>query len=259
VNIVKNIIVDFGGAFSFIPILGSADWGYNFMLDQFGISRSAYSGGADNGFQNYLNAVLNPSLVLWQPGFVDLASYDMGPEACYFFNAKTSYTYPATYYFAHTTTRTDTCGAIQCADPAMNLIMAPTADIIGSISTSSLSCATFINCTSANVWCQHGAGSTTTPFCYDATWQENDGLVPFRSSIAPIIGTNPSQYSAPLLRDNYVNAWAHNAWYYHNHTTWANGPRDHMQIIGFDFNLLEDPSDSAYSLVLQEIQYAWAN
>jgi len=216
VDIVKDVIVDFGGAFSFVPLLGSADWGYNFMLDQFGVSRTSYSGGSDNGFQTYLDAVLNPSLPIWQPTFQDLASYDMGPEAVYNFNAKTQYTYSNTYYFSHTTSRTGPCGTSQCPDSSMGLIMQPTATIIGSIGSNANRCTTFITCTSANVWCQQGATPTPAPFCYDNTWQENDGLVPFRSSIAPIIGTNPSQYTAPVLRSSAVNAWQHGYWYYQN-------------------------------------------
>jgi len=239
------------------------------MLDQFGISRTSYSGGLDNGFENYLNAVMNPSLSLWQPSFTDLASYDMGPQACAAFNGKTQYTYTGTYYFSHVTSRTTSCnGNQQCPvtnfESSMEVLMQPTGTIIGSIASNPLNCTTNLQCSNANSWCQAGAGSHLTNFCYDSTYQENDGLVPKRSSLSPEIGVAAGTYVAPLPRNSYSNSWTSATWYYSLHTgdSGTNG-RDHIQIIGFDLQvgdyIFDDGADGTFTNVLAEIYYAWAH
>ena len=264
VNIVdklRDILGNIGSLLTFLPVLGSATWGYQFDLEQWGSSQTGYS-GSDGGFKNYLNAVLNPNNPLWNTN--DLAHYEMGPQAAYNFNRRPGarLAYPGTYYFAHTTSRTTRCSAdsrLQCPRGDMELLMAPTGLIIGSISISPNACKTYIQCTNADAWCQRGAPSTPVNFCYDSAWQENDGLVPFRSSWTPMLGV--SNYVPPKYRDDFTRSWAAATWYYRNHTTVGNGkPRDHIQIIGLDSQALwaEDGSDNTYNLIAEEVAYAWS-
>jgi len=249
----------------------------------FNIASVTSNGGTSPDTKGNTCPPYNTALNIWAPAYTDLASYDMGPQACANFNKQTQFIYPNTYYFSHATSRTDQLGSIQVPDGNIDILMGPTSVFIGAITTSPNACATSqvtspvpsasLTCTSANIGCQQGAPSTSpTPFCYDNTWQQNDGLVPFRSSYAPILGADFGSFGYTAARVAYQpgspptsTTWQKGIWYYTNHTgngemtstsnvegTTTNG-RSHMQIIGFD--LTENGGDNVYNQVAQTILY----
>jgi len=247
VNNIKDIILAFGKAIDYVPFVG--DWLYDFDLDQFGWGRNS---GEDQW--SYLSRVLGKGE--FTNNFKDLASYDLGPQFAYEFNKKAPLVFPGTFYVTHTTSRTSGCSpSDQCSD-GMEIIMSPTGNIIGSMSHSGNSCNTNVQCTGSDTWCQ-SKSTTPVPFCWTDAWEQNDGLVPKRSSQGPEIGV--SGYVAPSVHDS-AGYYSWGIWYWDFkpsviYTTHHN--RDHVQIIGLDnrWLWLEDPDTGTYDTIRQDI--AW--
>ena len=216
VGLIKDLIGGFAGL---IGTVGSQpSWSYDLMLDQFGLVKES-----GESTTTYISRVFNSPI--FQPRFKDLASYDLSPEASRIFNSQTSLTYSGTYYFSVSTVQTVSCWfSDQCPDIDIEVIMAPTAALIGD--TSGL--------------------CDTTGYCFGSNWEPNDGLVPQRSSASPQNGI--TRYVAP-------QNWASNSKF--SPGIWYNrgAGRDHTQIIGFRFNLLAtgDAAAGIYTVISNTI------
>lgn len=140
----------------------------------------------------------------------------MGPQYAYWINSRTDLSYPNTYYFAHSTSQTHLSGSNFVPDWDGEVLLYPTAIIIGSVSDNAFKCQTNIQCNNTNTWCQPYATSNLTNFCWwgaetgaSLHWEQNDGLVPRRSSRGPEIGVPSNKYVVPSVRDD---TWVYTFW-----------------------------------------------
>jgi len=157
-------------------------------------------------------------------GYQDLADYDLTPHAMKIFNAAGPRVYSDTRYFAMNTWATTICALAwdnQCADLTINPIMAPTADIMGTLT---------------DYW---GNNPTCDQWgdCYGDPWECNDGLVSKSASTGPTWGvptSGPFSSGAPVnhptdIFGNYLyskSALSKGQWYIYPVN------RDHVQSIG---------------------------
>jgi len=198
VSVIKDVIAGFASILGLTST--STDWLYDFQLGQFGLTR-----GADESFSSYYDRVFASSI--WAPGFQDLSSYNLGTVWSKQFNSMTKLTYPGTYYFSFSTSETYDCWINEeCADPSMEVFLAPFADLMGNIDG---------DCDSSGD-------------CFNDVWEKTDGLVPVRSSASPQNGI--SGYVAPQSMP--TSGFQTQIWY--------NAPvtADHVQVIGFHLNIL---------------------
>jgi len=154
-----------------------------------------------------------------------LASWDLSPEWSRAFNAKTKLTYPKTYYFSYSTSQTFSCnfGTDQCADIDIEVWFIGTANTIGDLD----------------------GVCDSDGYCFNNDWEQNDGLVPIRSSKSPQNGI-PS-YVAPTVWTTPF-AFLPAKWYTRHYD------RDHTQIIGLRLNVLTpDAANGIYTDVANAI------
>jgi len=120
----------------------------------------------------------------------DTALHDLTPQGCAAFSELATFAFPDVFYFSHTTSRTTT---------GMTLALQPFWASIATIDINPEHCKTGgLTCSAADEWCQSGAPPTPTDFCYDATWEFNDGLVPHRSARSPELGVPSGHYVGEL-------------------------------------------------------------
>jgi len=116
----------------------------------------------------------------------DTALYDLTPQGCAKFTSTATFAFSDVFYFSHVTSRTT---------DMMTVPLKPFWASIATISVNPEDCLTGgLTCSSANEWCQLRAPANPTSFCYDATWQYNDGLVPHRSARSLELGVPAGQY-----------------------------------------------------------------
>ena len=216
VDFIKNLLSVFTGIAGLDA--SATDWFYDFKLDQFGLTR-----GPSESFWSYYNRVFSSSI--FEPGFKDLSSWDLSPQASRQFSALTKLTYPGTYYFSASTQQTSPCWFFyQCADITIEALMGTTANIMGDV----------------NGVCDSGG------YCFDGSWDANDGLVPTRSSASPQVGI--SGYVAPLSWDSTKSSFTISRW------ATAHYQRDHIQIIGLRLNILTlNSADNLYTYIADTI------
>jgi len=128
----------------------------------------------------------------------DTALYDLTPQGCAVFAATATFAFPDVFYFSHVTSR---------STAMMNAALTPFFAAIATVAINPEDCKTGgLTCSSANEWCQSGAPATPTSFCYDATWETNDGLVPYRSARSLELGVPTGDYVGASRR-LCVAAW----------------------------------------------------
>lgn len=193
--------------------------------------------GSDNGLTSYISAIFTQTNPIWTTN--DVSWGGLSIKGAYDAN-NIPMAYPGTYCFSHVTARTQPCSgnsALQCgggtnmeiwatANLLPGVLTASVADYIGSISTSPYKCDPVVTCNASVAWCQAGAPPTPTPFCYDSSWQQNDGLVSVKFAAAPIIGVPPDKYKAPVWRYSATNAWSKGTWYFANCECFAFASRE---------------------------------
>jgi triacylglycerol lipase len=246
---IKNLIIGIAALAEAIPFTSAI---YDLKLDHFNLTKNS-----GESISTYVDRLL--SSPVFSPTFRDAAHFDLGPQGCYEFSRTTNLANSDTFYFSHATFQTfkDPFSSNEIVDVDIEALMAPTGTIIGTIGNNGNKCNT-------------GVGS----FCYDSTWNKNDGLVPLKSADTPRIGFgNAPAYVGvgvpnPKSRSNYYQCtgsgcgflWLQccdkfsgsvpkGAWVTQTHE------RDHIQVIGFETNLLliGDQSDGIYDQIREEL------
>lgn len=244
-NALERVVFAFIG---FADLLGSDfDLIYDADLDHFGLNRQPGESASEFWRRIF-------SAPFFDPDFADSAEYDLSPMAQFLFNQAGPRAYPGTYYLAYATHQTNVVLGGACSgragsgyDATINseteAIMQFTARIMGDLTDARVEDGN--QCFEEEVYKACNANIPVSGpwnlkgyegWCADNSYEQNDGLVPFRCSTGPTFGLPWNDGSRPMAlgletqEADDCSAWStlsDGQWYF------VEIGVDHTQIIGW--------------------------